>query len=154
MPGSGKSTVGSILGRITGRTAVDLDAEIVKAAGCSIPEIFSVSGEETFRRMEREQAQKWGMQSGNILITGGGIVKDERNYASLKQNGRIYQIERNVRMLARAGRPLSEQANLAEMYRQRQPLYERFRDAAAQNDGSAEAAAQAIWEDYRENSDH
>jgi shikimate dehydrogenase len=154
MPGSGKSTVGSILSRITDRTAVDLDAKIEKAAGCTIPEIFAASGEETFRRMEREQAQKWGMQSGNILITGGGIVKDEHNYASLKQNGRIYQVERDIRLLARAGRPLSENADLAEMYRQRQPLYEHFRDAAAQNDGPAEATAHAIWEDYCEHSDH
>ncbi len=154
MPGSGKSTVGTILSRITGRTAVDLDAEIEKAAGCTIPEIFAASSEEAFRQMEREQAQKQGMQSGNILITGGGIVKDARNYASLRQNGRIYQIERDIHSLARAGRPLSAKANLDEMYRQRQPFYERFRDAAAQNNGSAESTAQAIWEDYCEHSDH
>ncbi len=154
MPGSGKSTIGAILSRITGRTAVDLDEEVEKFTGCTIPDIFGALGEESFRRMEREQAQKWGKQSGNILITGGGIVKDERNYASLKQNGRIYQIERSVHSLARAGRPLSEEADLAEMYRQRQPLYKRFCDMTVQNDGSAEAAAQAIWEDYCEYSDY
>ncbi len=154
MPGSGKTTIGNALSRIAGRRAVDLDAEIEKTAGCTIPAIFASSGEEAFRRMEREQAKKWGKESGNILITGGGIVKDPRNYASLKQNGRIYQIERDVRSLERAGRPLSENADLSEMYCRRQPLYERFRDAAAQNDGSAETAAQAIWEDYCEHSDH
>ena len=154
MPGSGKNTIGRALCQITGRTAVDLDAEIEKTEGCTIPEIFASAGEEAFRRMERGQAQKWGAQSGLILIAGGGIVKDERNYASLKQNGRIYQIERDIRLLARAGRPLSENADLAEMYRERRPLYERFRDASVHNDGSAEAAAQSIWEDYCEYSDH
>lgn len=154
MPGSGKNTVGSALGRIAGRACVDLDAEIEKSAGRPIPEIFASSGEEVFRRMEREQAAKWGKESGIILITGGGIVKDMRNFASLRQNGRVYQIERQIRSLARAGRPLSEHADLFEMYRQRQPLYERFRDAAVQNDGPAEATAKAIWEDYCEHSDH
>ena len=80
-----------------------------------------------------------GLLAGErILVTGGGVVKDERNYAPLKQNGRIYQIERETALLRREGRPLSERADLVAMLRERQPLYERFRDAAAQNTRSAE----------------
>lgn len=153
MPGSGKSTVGRALAELTGRTAVDLDEQIEGAAGRPIPEIFEKLGEDAFRRMEREQARIWGMESGIILIAGGGIVKDTENYAALRRNGRIYQILRGVELLDRAGRPLSARADLAEMLRERQPLYERFRDAAVENNGSAEAAARAIWEDYCENSD-
>ncbi len=74
-----------------------------------------------------------GAEQGRILVTGGGVVKDELNYAPLKQNGRIYQIERETTLLRREGRPLSERADLAAMLRERQPLYERFRDASAQN---------------------
>ncbi len=153
MPGSGKSTVGRALAELTGRTAVDLDEAIERAAGRPIPEIFEKLGEEAFRRMEREQAQKWGMESGIVLIAGGGIVKRADNYAALRQNGRIYQILRDIALLDRAGRPLSLQTDLAEMLRTRQPLYERFRDAAVENNTSAEAAARAIWEEYCENSD-
>ena len=46
-------------------------------------------------------------ESGLVLVTGGGIVKDERNYQSLRQNGRIYQITRDLALLPREGRPLS-----------------------------------------------
>ena len=44
MPGSGKTTVGEALARLTGREAIDLDARIEEAAGCSIPEIFAAGG--------------------------------------------------------------------------------------------------------------
>lgn len=151
MPGSGKSAVGAALGRLSGRETVDFDHEIELAAGKPIPQIFAESGEESFRELERLIAQKWGMEQGRILVTGGGIVKDERNYAPLKQNGRIYQIERETALLRREGRPLSERADLAAMQRERQPLYERFRDASVQNGASAEQAAREIWEEYNEN---
>ena len=148
MPGSGKSTVGQALALLTGRKLVDLDEEIVKAAGCSIPAIFANSGEAVFRAMEREQAARWGRESGQILVTGGGIVKDGRNYQSLRQNGRVYEIERELSLLAREGRPLSVSADLAEMQRERAPLYAHFRDVKIPNTASAETAARAIWEDY------
>lgn len=148
MPGSGKSTIGQALSLLTGRRLVDLDEEIVKTAGRSIPEIFANSGEAAFRAMEREQAVRWGRESGLILVTGGGIVKDGRNGQSLRQNGRVYEIERDLSLLAREGRPLSAAADLTEMQRERAPLYARFRDAKIQNNASAETAARAIWEDY------
>ena len=151
MPGSGKSSVGEALGRLSGREVIDFDREIELAAGKPVPQIFSESGEEAFRELERKITQKWGAEQGRILVTGGGVVKDERNYAPLKQNGRIYQIERETALLRREGRPLSERADLAAMLRDRQPLYERFRDAAAQNTHSAEETARFIWEEYGEN---
>ena len=150
MPGSGKSAVGEALGRLSGREAVDFDREIERAAGKTIPQIFAESGEDAFRELERQIAQQWGAEHGLILITGGGIVKDERNYALLKQNGRIYQIVRKLSKLDRAGRPLSQRADLAAMLRERQPLYERFCDASVRNDASAEETAQFIWEEYNE----
>ena len=82
MPGSGKSSVGAALGRLSGRETVDFDHEIELAAGKPIPQIFAESGEEAFRELERQMARQWGAEHGRILITGGGIVKDERNYAA------------------------------------------------------------------------
>ena len=148
MPGSGKTTVGAALGKLTGRRVIDLDEQIVCVAGKSIPEIFTDSGEAAFRKLEREQALVWGRESGLILVCGGGIVKDERNYPALRQNGRIYQIARETTQLAREGRPLSAHADLDVMQRERAPLYRRFRDAEIANDASPENAAQRIWNDY------
>ncbi len=148
MPGSGKSTIGAELARLSGRECVDLDEQIVRETGMPIPAIFAERGEMAFRALEREQAEIWGKGSGRILVTGGGIVKDERNFYALKQNGRVYQIERDVALLEREGRPLSANADLAAMLRERAPLYARFRDAAVTNGESAEQAAQTIWEEY------
>ena len=148
MPGSGKTTVGAALGKLTGRRVIDLDEQIVGVAGRSIPEIFADSGEAAFRALEREQALVWGCESELILVCGGGIVKDERNYPALRQNGRIYQIARETTQLAREGRPLSAHADLDAMQRERAPLYRRFRDAEIANDASPEDAAQRIWNDY------
>lgn len=47
--GAGKSTVGRRLARRLGLPFADADAEIEKAAGCSIADIFEFHGEESFR---------------------------------------------------------------------------------------------------------
>ncbi|MEA4869536.1 MAG: shikimate kinase [Christensenella sp.] len=148
MPGSGKTTIGAALGRLTGRRVVDLDEQIIRIADKSIAEIFAASGEEVFRALEREQALFWGRESGLILVTGGGIVKDKRNYPALRQNGRIYLVERALDQLARIGRPLSAGADLERMQRERAPLYVAFRNASLVNNATPEEAAERIWNEF------
>lgn len=152
MPGCGKTTVGAALAALTGREAVDIDARIVERAGCSIPEIFARGGEEEFRTLEREETANAGALSGKIILTGGGVVKDPRNYASLRQNGRIYHLIRDLDLLPTDGRPLSQGADLQAMWRERESLYTRFRDMVIPNDGTVEETAQMIWRDFCENS--
>ncbi|MBE6962672.1 MAG: shikimate kinase [Ruminococcaceae bacterium] len=152
MPGSGKSSVGARLAELTGREAVDLDKLIVQKAGMSIPEIFAAQGEAAFRALEREVTTEAGKLSGKILLTGGGVVKDERNYAPLRQNGRIYHLLRDLELLPTEGRPLSQTTKLTAMWEERRPMYERFRDAVIDNDGAIEDTAQTIWRDFCENS--
>ena len=83
---------------------------------------------------------------------GGGIVKTEANYASLRQNGRIYQLVRDLALLPTEGRPLSQGADLAAMWREREPLYTRFRDTEIDNNGTVEDTAAAIWREFCEHS--
>ena len=148
MPGCGKSTVGAALAALTGREAVDIDAEIERRAGCTIPEIFARGGEAEFRRLEREATAEAGKRTGCILLTGGGAVKTPENYGALRQNGRIYHLLRDVGTLPTDGRPLSQGADLAAMWRERKPLYERFRNVVIDNNSPAEETAQAIWRDF------
>lgn len=152
MPGCGKTTVGQALAGLTGREAIDIDQRIVERAGRSIPEIFAAEGEAAFRALEREVTAEVGKLSGKIILTGGGVVKDERNYAPLHQNGRIYHLLRDLNALPTDGRPLSRGADLSAMWVERAPLYARFRDAEIQNSGSVQDAAAAIWRDFCENS--
>ena len=148
MPGVGKTTVGKALAKLTGKECVDTDKEIEKEAGMTIPEIFDTQGEEGFRRMEREIIAKAGALSGKIIMTGGGAVKTEANYASLRQNGRIYHLRRDTAALARKGRPLSDRADLEKMKEEREPLYRRFRDAETDNNGAPKEIAEKIWRDF------
>ena len=152
MPGCGKSSVGARLAEVTGREAVDLDALIAEKAGMPIPEIFATQGEAAFRALEREVTAEAGKQSGKIILTGGGVVKDRRNYASLHQNGRIYHLLRDLDRLPTDGRPLSQTTKLTDMWTERRPMYESFRDAAIDNNGSMEETVNMIWRDFCENS--
>lgn len=50
--GAGKTSIGRALARKLGVPFVDSDKEIEAAAGCSVVDIFSLYGEEEFRRVE------------------------------------------------------------------------------------------------------
>ena len=152
MPGSGKSTVGKILSRLSKKEVIDIDDEIVKREKMTIPEIFEKGGEPLFRKIESEALQGFANTSGKIIVTGGGAVKTEENYLPLKRTSRIYHLERNVSSLSRDGRPLSKGADLQRMYEERLPLYERFRDAVIEVDEIPENTAERVWRDYCENS--
>ena len=149
MPGCGKSTVGAILSQRLNRPLLEADAELVKAAGVSIPTIFEAEGEAGFRKRETVILAQLGKQSGTVISTGGGCVTRAENYPLLHQNGSIVWLRRDLDKLAREGRPLSLNADLHDMYAARQPLYQRFADFAVDNTGTPEETADAILEVLR-----
>lgn len=132
MPGSGKTTIGKAMARVTGFDFVDLDENI--AAGHesnSIPEIFKLEGEEGFRARESKAASDYGKEHGQIIAAGGGVVLNSQNMENLRQNGTVIWIRRPVEELATKGRPLSTDAEaLKKMYEKRLPLYEKYADAS------------------------
>ena len=148
MPSSGKTTLGRALAQKLGRTFVDLDDEIVKAAGCSIPEIFEAEGEAGFRAREAEQAARFGKESRLLISCGGGTVKDPQNVRALRQNGVILFIDRPLEALTvGGGRPLSSSPEaLRAMEAQRRPLYEKAADAIIPNDGTLDQAVSRALE--------
>lgn len=149
MPGSGKTTVGEALSRLTGREAVDLDQMIETTAGCSIPEIFQREGESGFRARERAAAEEAGKRTGVILLTGGGIIKTAENYAALHQNGRIYQLVRDLSLLPTEGpAPVPGGGSGPPCGGSGRPWYARFRDVEIDNSGTVEDTAAAIWRDF------
>lgn len=136
MPGSGKSSFGKKLAKKLNKRFVDLDGEIAKQAGKSIPAIFAQDGEPAFRAMETQAAMDFGKQKGLVIATGGGVLLDPRNIPALKQNGKMIFIDRALGSLATTGRPLSaNQMALQEMERLRRPLYEKYQDATVVNRG-------------------
>lgn len=144
MPGCGKNTVGAALAEKLGRPLVDLDAEIVKMAKKTIPEIFAEDGEEAFRSWETRALAEFGKQSGFVIATGGGCVTRARNYPLLHQNSVLCWLQRDIAFLPTDGRPLSQSNRLTDMYAVRKPLYEAFADFCVSNNGSCDAAVRAI----------
>jgi len=146
MPGCGKTTIGKLLSEKTGREFLDIDDEVTLRAGKPIPQIFADDGEEVFRRMETEVISDFGKLSGKIIATGGGAVKNRRNYAPLHQNGQIFWMKRRLEDLPKDGRPLSLTTSLEEMYAAREPLYDAFSDFVVFNYKAPEESANAIIE--------
>lgn len=138
MPGCGKTTIGRLLARETGKQFVDADEALEARVGRKITDIIPTDGEAAFRCLETETLAELGKQSGFVIATGGGCVTQERNYPLLHQNGTILWLTRALDKLPTEGRPLSQTGKLQQMLATRQPMYRRFADAVIENDGTVE----------------
>jgi len=127
---------------------VDLDEEIVKAEGRSIPDIFAAEGEDGFRAKEAEQTARFAKEGRQVLSCGGGVIKRPENLRALRQNGVVLFIDRPLEDLAvGGGRPLSSSTDaLKEMEAQRRPLYLAAADAVIPNKTTAADAVAAALE--------
>ena len=85
--GTGKSAVGRMLAKKLNRPFLDLDREIEKQAGRSIPQIFALEGESGFRKREAEAVARSAGVKGHVIATGGGVMTDEANVQTLKNSG-------------------------------------------------------------------
>lgn len=84
--GVGKTAVGRTLSERTGLEYVDLDSEITRRKGKTIPRIFEEEGEAGFRAVEMEVTREVAGRNGQVISCGGGTVLDPENVASLKRN--------------------------------------------------------------------
>ncbi|MFL6707797.1 MAG: shikimate kinase, partial [Massilia sp.] len=130
--GAGKTTIGRILARKLGKRFIDSDHEIEARTGASIPWIFEIEGEESFRRREAEVIRDLCGQDDIVLATGGGAILSADNRARLAAGGTVVYLRANVHsILQRTGhdknRPLLQTADprrkLEELLIQREPLY-------------------------------
>jgi len=98
--GTGKSTVAKILGQRLERTVISTDAEIVKEAGQSIPQIVEQFGWDQFRDLETRMCRKLQDQTELVIDTGGGLILKEENVNILKANGKIFWLTAEVSTIA------------------------------------------------------
>ena len=152
MPGVGKTTVGKALGEEMSRTWVDVDQELEKEIG-DISTYITEQGEPAFREKESEMIAKLGTQTGLVISTGGGCVTVPKNYAHLRQNGRIYQLTQPVENLSTTGRVLSSGGldRLRELEEIRTPMYESFAQSIVEHHRNAPETVAAILEDFETN---
>src|SRR3974390_2686916 len=87
MMGVGKSSIGRRLAARLNLPFVDADAEIEKAAGMAIPEIFARHGEPYFRSGEARVIARLLDSGPQVLATGGGAVMNADTRATIKAKG-------------------------------------------------------------------
>ena len=151
MPGSGKSRIGQAVAKRMKRPFVDLDDEIVKRAGRSIPEIFAEGGEAAFRALEHAVISDACKEKGRVIATGGGAVLRADNVRAMRQNGQLCLLTRPLEALPLDGRPLSKSPGaLREMWQVRQPFYRSAADFTIENDAAPDEVAARIEEAYHE----
>ena len=130
--GCGKTTVGGRLAGLIGADFRDADAEIVEAAGMSIPEIFEKYGEQEFRDGEKRVIARLMNGDPLVLATGGGAFMAEETRAAIAQAGVSIWLHADLDTLVertsrRKSRPLLNRGNpreiLADLIEARYPVY-------------------------------
>lgn len=151
MPGSGKSTVGSLLASRLGRRFLDTDALIEEKAGKTIPQIFSEDGEAYFRDLEAEVIESVASENGLVIATGGGAILRRENCRALKRNGRLYFLDRPLcDLLPTDDRPLASSADaIKKRYGERYSLYCAVADHRVAVAGDAESVASEIEKEFQ-----
>jgi 3-dehydroquinate synthase len=104
--GTGKTSIGMELSRLTGMPFVDTDEIISRAEQRSVPAIFREHGEAYFRGMEREVVAAVALRSGVIVATGGGVMQDAANVKALRASGTIIWLKTEPEVIMR--RTMSE----------------------------------------------
>ena len=132
--GSGKTTVGRMLANKLGFSLRDTDALITKKAGCTIADIVSREGWDSFRAREGKALVK-AAKPDRVIATGGGMVLAEANRALMRDSGIVFYLEASAEALHErlslnlhpeqrpsltGGDPLQE---IASVLQQREPLY-------------------------------
>ena len=146
MPGSGKSTLGRMLAKKTGKAFYDSDSEIEKQTGMCIPDYFSKYGEDGFRAIETGVIKRLSLLGGIVIATGGGTVIRSENIDSLAKNGIIVYLDRPISDIKiTSNRPLTRSVDdLKKKYYERHEMYEKSADITVMVKGSEKSTLSTL----------
>lgn len=158
--GSGKSTLGQMLGARLDRPFADLDERIERQAGSSIAEIFRKQGEPAFRAIETreliELLSEMQTTPGAVVALGGGTFAQPGNRQLLETFGGLTvfldcpleELEHRCRDYThqphQPHRPLAQDLNaFRALYQERQASY-RLADVTVDAGRSPEVITESI----------
>ena len=132
MMGAGKTSIGKRLAQRLGIPFNDADAEIERAAGMTIPEIFSTRGEAEFRLGEQRVIQRLLGEGASVLATGGGAFMNADTRKRIAEAGVSIWLKADFdvllrRVKKRSNRPLLQtedpEKTLRDLIETRYPTY-------------------------------
>jgi shikimate kinase len=132
MMGAGKSSIGRRVALRLGIPFIDADAEIEKAAGMSISDIFAIRGEAEFRAGETRVIARLLESGPQVLATGGGAFVNPETRAAVAAKGISIWLKADFdvllkRIRRRHDRPLLKTedpgATLRKLMQERDPIY-------------------------------
>jgi XRE family aerobic/anaerobic benzoate catabolism transcriptional regulator len=153
--GAGKSTVGRRLARRLRVPFVELDRRVEEAAGLTLAEIFSLHGEDYYRRLERDTLTRL-LDEGRpmVLACGGGLVTARDTYALLLRRALTVwlraQPEDHWNRVVQQGdrRPMADHpqamSELRRLLRAREPLYAEAAHTVDTSRLTPDAAVEAV----------
>ena len=133
MMGSGKSTVGAVLAALLSRRFVDTDAEIERAAGLTVAELFAREGETGFRERERAAIASVSDELAVVALGAGAIAQPGAARRLADRGTVVYLRAKAETLLARVGaadaRPLLQGLSAADRGRRLRALLDERRAA-------------------------
>ena len=134
MPGSGKSTVGIILAKLTSRDFVDTDVLIQISQGRTLQDIVDTEGYMVLREIEERILLKLHCVN-HVIATGGSAVYSHAAMTHLKSNGAVVflnvelpVLESRIHNFAARGLAKRPDQSIEDLFEERFPLYARYAD--------------------------
>ena len=151
MPGSGKTTVGRELSRITGKPQADGDSIIENADGRKLQEIIDAEGTDFFKNLEGNVLSTISYE-GYIISPGGSAVYYPKAMEHLLKIGHVVylnvkfsEIEKRVNNLDSRGIVFKLNQTFEDLYNERTPLYANYAEINLETEGmSANETAETI----------
>jgi shikimate kinase len=144
---TGKSTVAPIVAHKLGWSVFETDAEIVRRAGKSIPQLFAQHGEASFRELERTLCYEIPQLQHIVVSTGGGMLIDDVSRRLLVRNAFVVCLTAPESVIAErladtSGRPVA--AEWQTRYHERLPKYNEIPNQIDTTGKAPDAIAQEV----------